>query len=118
MFKLDAVLPVGSIILIVDVIGSSVPSPSAATADPESEEAKPYTLSWLLDRVLLGKPVEKVPTQGRGKKVVEEEEANKPLVKWERVVAEDMKINKLDEKLRYPGSLENVKFQILAYRRV
>jgi 25S rRNA (uracil2843-N3)-methyltransferase len=27
-------------------------------------------------------------------------------------------INKLDEKLRYPGSLENVKFQVLAYRRV
>jgi len=118
MYKLDAVLAVGSIILIIDVIGSSVPSPSAATADPESEEAKPYTLSWLLDRVLLGKPAEKVPTQGRGKKVVEEEEANKPVVRWEKIVAEDMKINKLDEKLRYPGSLENVKFQVLAYRRV
>jgi len=118
MYKLDAVLAVGSILLIIDVIGSSVPSPSAATADPESEEAKPYTLSWLLDRVLLGKPAEKVPTQGRGKKVVEEEEANKPVVRWEKIVAEDMKINKLDEKLKYPGSLENVKFQVLAYRRV
>lgn len=118
LYKLDAVLPVTSIILIIDIIGCSMPSPSAATADPESEEAKPYTLSWLLDRVFLGKPAEKVPTQGRGKKVVEEEEANKPVVRWEKIVAEDMKINKLDEKLRYPGSLENVKFQVLAYRRV
>jgi 25S rRNA (uracil2843-N3)-methyltransferase len=118
MYKLDAVLAVGSIILIVDVIGASVPSPSAASADPDSEEAKPYTISQLLDRVLLGKPVEKVPVQGRGRKVVEEEEANKPQVRWEKVVAEDMMINKLDEKLRYPGSLENVKFQVLAYRRV
>ena len=118
LYKLDAVLAVGSILLVIDVIGCSVPSPSASTADPESEEAKPYTLSWLLDRVLLGKPAEKVPTQGRGKKVVEEEEANKPVVRWEKIVAEDMKINKLDEKLRYPGSLENVKFQVLAYRRV
>jgi 25S rRNA (uracil2843-N3)-methyltransferase len=118
IYKLDAVLAVHSIILIVDFITTSIPSPSAATADPDSEEAKPYTISQLLDRVLLGKPVEKAPVQGRGRKVVEEEEANKPVVRWEKVVAEDMMINKLDEKLRYPGSLENVKFQVLAYRRV
>jgi 25S rRNA (uracil2843-N3)-methyltransferase len=71
-----------------------------------------------LDRVLLGKPVEKVPATGRGRKVVEEEEANKPVVRWEKCITEDMMINKLDEKLRYPGSLENVKFQVLAYRRI
>ncbi|KAI4847493.1 hypothetical protein E4T44_04484 [Aureobasidium sp. EXF-8845] len=118
LYKLDAVLAVGSIILIVDTINHSIPSPSATTADPDSEEAKPYTISQLLDRVLLGKPVEKVPATGRGRKVVEEEEANKPVIRWEKCITEDMMINKLDEKLRYPGSLENVKFQVLAYRRI
>ncbi|KAH0411522.1 hypothetical protein KCU90_g18708, partial [Aureobasidium melanogenum] len=113
LYKLDAILPVGSTILVVDSIGSSVSVPI-----PDSEEVTDYSVSWLLSRVLLGKPAEPVQTQGKGKKAVEEEEANKPVPRWEKVINEEMKINRLDEKLRYPGGLENVKFQILAFRRV
>ncbi|KAH0276948.1 hypothetical protein KCU91_g3514, partial [Aureobasidium melanogenum] len=113
LYKLGAILPVGSTILVVDSIGSSVSVPI-----PDSEEVTDYSVSWLLSRVLLGKPAEPVQTQGKGKKAVEEEEANKPVPRWEKVINEEMKINRLDEKLRYPGSLENVKFQILAFRRV
>ncbi|KAH0152795.1 hypothetical protein KCU67_g9723, partial [Aureobasidium melanogenum] len=113
LYKLDAILPVGSTILVVDSIGASVSVPT-----PGSEEVIEYSVSWLLSRVLLGKPAEPVQTQGKGKKAVEEEEANKPVPRWEKVSNEEMKINRLDEKLRYPGSLENVRFQILAFRRV
>ncbi|KAG9742543.1 hypothetical protein KCU73_g8642, partial [Aureobasidium melanogenum] len=113
LYKLDAILPVGSTILVVDSIGASVSVPT-----PDSEEVTEYSVSWLLSRVLLGKPTEPVQTQGKGKKAVEEEEANKPVPRWEKVINEEMKINRLDEKLRYPGSLENVRFQILAFRRV
>ncbi|KAG9595539.1 hypothetical protein KCV01_g9858, partial [Aureobasidium melanogenum] len=113
LYKLDAILPVGSTILVVDSIGASVSVPI-----PDSEEVTDYGVSWLLSRVLLGKPAEPVQTQGKGKKAVEEEEANKPVPRWKKVINEEMKINRLDEKLRYPGSLENVKFQILVFKRV
>lgn len=113
LYKLDAVLPVGSTILVIDSIGASV-----SILIPDSEEVTEYSISWLLSRVLLGKPAEPVQTQGKGKKAVEEEEASKPVQKWEKVISEEMKINRLDGKLKYPGSLENVKFQILAFRRV
>ncbi|KAG9692738.1 hypothetical protein KCU95_g6850, partial [Aureobasidium melanogenum] len=113
LYKLDAILPVGSTILVVDSIGASVSVPV-----PDSEEVTEYSVSWLLSRVLLGKAAEPVQTQGKGKKAVEEDEANKPVPKWEKVINEEMKLHRLDEKLRYPGSLENVRFQILAFRRV
>ncbi|KAH0015507.1 hypothetical protein KCU78_g8165, partial [Aureobasidium melanogenum] len=113
LYKLDAILPVGSTILVVDSIGSSVSVPI-----PDSEEVTEYSVSWLLSRVLLGKPAEPVQTQGKGKKAVEEEEATKPVPRWEKAINEEMKINRLDEKLRYPGSLENLKFQILGFRRM
>lgn len=113
LYKLDALLPIGSTILVIDSIGASVSVPI-----PDSEEVTEYSVSWLLSRVLLGKPAEPVQTQGKGKKAVEEEEASKPVQRWEKVINEEMKINRLDEKLKYPGSLENVKFQILAFRRV
>ncbi|KAG9859258.1 hypothetical protein KCU68_g83, partial [Aureobasidium melanogenum] len=112
LYKLDAILPVGSTILVVDSIGASVSVPV-----PDSEEVTEYSVSWLLSRVLLGKAAEPVQTQGKGKKAVEEDEANKPVPKWEKVINEEMKLHRLDEKLRYPGSLENVRFQILAFRR-
>ncbi|KAH0346517.1 hypothetical protein KCU81_g3987, partial [Aureobasidium melanogenum] len=113
LYKLDAVLPNGSTILVIDSIGASVSVPI-----PDSEEATEYSVSWLLSRVLLGKPADPVPIQGKGKKAIEEDEANKPIPRWEKIIHEEMKINRLDEKLRYPGSLENVRFQILAFRRV
>ncbi|KAG9701044.1 hypothetical protein KCU95_g446, partial [Aureobasidium melanogenum] len=113
LYKLDAVLPIGSTILVIDSIGASVSVPI-----PDSEEVTEYSVSWLLSRVLLGKPADPVSTQGKGKKAIEEGEANKPIPRWEKIINEEMKINRLDEKLRYPGSLENVKFQILAFRRV
>ncbi|KAK6005825.1 hypothetical protein QM012_007467 [Aureobasidium pullulans] len=113
LYKLDAILPVGSTILVIDTIGASVSVPI-----PDSEEATEYSVSWLLSRVLLGKPAEPVQTQGKGKKAVEEEEANKPVQKWEKVVHEEMKIHRLDENLKYPGSLENLRFQILAFKRI
>ncbi|KAH0360759.1 hypothetical protein KCU65_g9181, partial [Aureobasidium melanogenum] len=113
LYKLNATLPIGSTILIIDSIGASVSVPI-----PDSEEVTEYSVSWLLSRVLLGKPADPVPTQGKGKKAIEEDSANKPVPRWEKIINEEMKINRLDEKLRYPGSLENVKFQILAFRRV
>lgn len=113
LYKLDALLPVGSTILVVDSIGASVSAPT-----PSSEEATEYSISWLLSRVLLGKPAEPLQTQGKGKKAIEEEEAHLPAPKWQKLIHEEMKINRLDDKLRYPGSLENLKFQVLAFERV
>ncbi|KAI5237825.1 hypothetical protein E4T43_07862 [Aureobasidium subglaciale] len=110
--KLDALLPVGSTLLILDTIAATASSPI-----PDSDEVTEYSMQWLVDRVLLGKPIEPAPI-GKGKKENEEYEKNLPIVRWEKIVAEEMKVNRLEEKLRYPGSLENVRYQVLGFSRV
>lgn len=115
--KLDAVLPKESILLVLDAIGAAAGT-TVPAGDATEEETLSYPMDWLLDRVLLGKPQQKETT---GKKIggEEEEEEEKVAVKrWEKVVKEDMKLHRLDEKLRYPGCLENVKFQLHVFRRV
>ncbi|KAG2169036.1 hypothetical protein VTO58DRAFT_111561 [Aureobasidium pullulans] len=112
--RLDALLPPNSTILIIDTIIASISQPI-----PNSEDVKEYTMEQLTDRALLGKlPIEKVQVQGKGKKALEEEEKLKPEIRWEKIVKEEIKVNKLEEGLRYPGSLENVKFRVLAYQRL
>ncbi|KAI4719257.1 hypothetical protein E4T48_04519 [Aureobasidium sp. EXF-10727] len=112
LYKLDALLPTNSIILVIDSIGANTTVPI-----PDSEEVTEYSVAWLLSRVLLGKPQDPIATQGKGKKAIEEEEAKVPEQRWERIVDQEMMVHRLDERLRYPGSLENVRYQVLAYRR-
>ena len=99
--KLDAVVPKDSLLLVVDSIGAAA---ETGVAD-EQGNRQSYPMDWLLDRALLGKPQT-------------DEEEPKVIPRWEKVVKENTRQHKLDEKLRYPGSLENLKFQMHVFKRL
>jgi len=109
--KLDTVAPKDGILLVIDSIGaSSCPVTSREQLDQLLETTPSYPMDWLLDRVLMGKP------QRSKEKDEDEEKEQKP--RWEKIAEEKLKQHKLNEKLGYPGSLENMRFQLHAYRRV
>lgn len=105
--KLTVAAPKGSLLLVVDKPGASVEFqiPSKEEERQADEEKKSYQMSWLMDRVLL-----------ETTKRTEEEPDVKSM--WEKVVDERNRHHRLEEKLRYPGSLENLKFQVHLYRRL
>jgi 25S rRNA (uracil2843-N3)-methyltransferase len=111
--KLDAVLAKESVLLILDSIGAAAEKTIVMAHEGEAEETQSYPMDWLLDRVLLGKAGKEVTSKKSA-----EEDKEKAVVRWEKVVKEDMRQHKLDEKLRYPGSLENVRFQLHVFRRI
>jgi len=86
----------GSILLVVDSPGSY----SEATL---GVEAKKYPMKWLLDHTLLESE------KSRGQE-------NRPY--WEKLLSEDSKWFRVPENLRYPISLENMRYQIHLYRRI
>lgn len=104
--KLEASMSKDSLLLVVDNIGAS--ASSTTVNGPNSDASQSYPMDWLLDRVLLGKPQEDDS---------EDDEA-RPKPRWEKVVQEPTRLHKLEEKLRYPGSLENIKFQMHVFKRV
>ena len=77
---------------------SSKPSPKTVTF-AEDEASKKYPMHWLMDRTLLGK--------GGGK-----------LALWEKLVVDESRWFRLDESLKYPISLENMRFQVHLFKRV
>jgi len=91
----------GSLLLVIDSIGAV-----AETGHSESG-GQSYPMNWLLERLLMGKP----PTD-------DDDEELRPPPKWEKVVNEAMMQHRLDEKLGYPGSLENLKFQMHVFKRL
>ena len=86
----------GTLLLVVD-------SPGSYSETTIGSEAKKYPMKFLLDHTLL--EVEK--TRG------EETASN-----WEKVVSEDSQWFRLPECLRYPVTLENMRYQIHLYRRL
>ncbi|GAB7342492.1 hypothetical protein MBLNU457_g0687t1 [Dothideomycetes sp. NU457] len=110
--KLDIVASEGSVVVVIDSIdASSSPSMSNDQSTGSSNDPPPcYPMDWLLDRGLLGKAQRSSNDDG------DDEEKQEP--RWEKTIGEKMMQHRLRDDLTYPGSLENLKFQLHVYRRV
>lgn len=105
--RLTSVVPKDSLLLVTDSPGACC-EVITAKGQPD-EDTQSYELNWLLDRALLPKP--KQPK-------TKDEEDEVPPALWEKVVNESGRHHKLEEKLHYPASLENLKFQVHLFRRL
>lgn len=85
----------GTLLLVVDSPGSY----SEASLGKETEKKK-YPMQWLMDRTLLE------GDEGKGK------------AKWRKEVGNESQWFRLVEGLKYPISLENMRYQIHLYRRI
>lgn len=107
--KLTAAAPQGSLLLVVDAPGAHT-EVTASSAEGEEEKRK-YPMNLLLDFALVPKPSTKKVNRKDG----EDEEARP---KWEKVLEKSSLAYRLREGLRYPGSLENLRFQVHLFRRL
>ncbi|KAI8163117.1 hypothetical protein K4K49_008186 [Colletotrichum sp. SAR 10_70] len=91
LLNLSATIPSGSLLLVVD-------SPGSYSEAAVGKESKKYPMQWLLDHTLRkdDKPVEGCL--------------------WEKVESHDSVWFRLAEGLRYPISLENMRYQMHLYR--
>ncbi|KAF1351057.1 hypothetical protein BDV97DRAFT_293767 [Delphinella strobiligena] len=93
--QLTASLKEGALLLVVDSAGSY----SSVTINGAE---KKYPMQWLLDHTLQ-------PPAKKG------EEA--PVKRWEKLVSDDSRWFRLQEGMKYPMELENMRYQIHLYRR-
>jgi len=105
--KVTEAAPTGSLLLVVDTPGAHT-EVTASNAEGEEEKRK-YPMNLLLDFALVPKQRK---TSGRKDDDVESRPA------WEKVVEKTSMSYKLREGLRYPGSLENLRFQVHLFRRL
>jgi 25S rRNA (uracil2843-N3)-methyltransferase len=111
LLDITAIAGRGSTLLVVDSPGSySEAGVGKANREGEGEEKKEadgggssgkrkYPMQWLLDHTLLGSGTEDEPL-------------------WEKVLGEESRWFRLNEQLRYPISLENMRYQVHIYRRI
>ncbi|KAM3079404.1 hypothetical protein ACMFMG_005836 [Clarireedia jacksonii] len=95
LLDLTAVLAPGSLLLVVD-------SPGSYSETKIGTEEKKYPMKWLLDHTLL----ETEKTRGQESKA-----------EWEKVHSDDSQWFRLNDDLRYPIQLENMRYQVHLYRR-
>ncbi|KAI1476282.1 hypothetical protein F4774DRAFT_420921 [Daldinia eschscholtzii] len=89
---LSSVIPVGSLLLVVD-------SPGSYSEAAVGKEAKRYPMQWLLDHTLL--QADKLPPEG---------------CRWEKIQSHDSIWFRLGEGLRYPMDLQDMRYQMHLYR--
>jgi 25S rRNA (uracil2843-N3)-methyltransferase len=106
--KVTEAAPTGSLLLVVDTPGAHT-EVTASNAEGEEEKRK-YPMNLLLDFALV--PKQKKTT---GRKDGDDEELRP---KWEKLLEKTSMSYKLREGLRYPGSLENLRFQVHLFRRL
>lgn len=96
LLTLTAVVQQGTVLLVVD-------SPGSYSEAVVGKDAKKYPMQWLLDRTLLGKQDERGEEDG---------------AEWEKLVSDDSRWFRLLENLKYPISLENMRYQLHLFRRL
>lgn len=96
LLKLTIAAKPGTLLLVVD-------SPGSYSETTVGNAAKKYPMHFLLNHTLIG------PAKSDGKEVRPD---------WEKVVSDDSRWFRIPEGLRYPISLENMRYQIHLYRRV
>jgi len=106
--RITEAAPKGSLLLVVDSPGaySEITTPNANTG----EETRKYPMNVLLDFALVPKSAKRT---GR-----EDSDDEEPRCAWEKVVDKPSLSYKLREGLTYPGSLENLRFQVHLFRRL
>lgn len=109
LLRLTAAAPRGCLLLVVDNPGA-FSEMAAGPGAGDTDEKKRYSMRWLLDHALVPQP-----RTIEGQAADEDEQ---PVSAWEKVVDENSIWFKLDEGLKYPVSLENLKFQVHLFRRV
>lgn len=92
LLNLTACLPTGALLLVVD-------SPGSYSSVSLNGTEKKYPMHWLMDHTLLA----------QGKK-------GEP-ASWTKLIEDESKWFRLDNTLKYPIELENMRFQLHLYRR-
>jgi 25S rRNA (uracil2843-N3)-methyltransferase len=100
LLLLTSILRPGALLLVVD-------SPGSYSSVTLNGAEKKYPMHWLLDHTLLEQA-----TENRGVRGAEE------VVRWEKVKEDNSRWYRLDERLRYPIELENMRMQVHLYRKL
>jgi 25S rRNA (uracil2843-N3)-methyltransferase len=98
LLLLTSVLQPGAHLLVVD-------SPGSYSSVTLNGAEKKYPMQWLLDHTLLEQA-----TESRGSKY--------EIVRWEKIKEDGSRWYRLDERLRYPIELENMRMQVHLYRKL
>jgi 25S rRNA (uracil2843-N3)-methyltransferase len=106
--RITEATPKGSLLLVVD--SPECHSGTASANAKEGEEKRKYPMSLPLDYAL-------VPER-RKESSREDSDDEKPPRAWEKIIDQPNVLNKLEESLKYPASLENLRFQVHLYKRV
>jgi 25S rRNA (uracil2843-N3)-methyltransferase len=96
LLKLTIAAKPGSLLLVVD-------SPGSYSETAVGNAAKKYPMHFLLNHTLIG------PSKPDDIEISPD---------WEKVVSDDSRWFRIPEGLRYPISLENMRYQIHLYRRI
>jgi len=103
--RLKEAAPKGSLLLVFDSPGAYA-EVAAANAE-EGDEKRKYPMNLLLDYALL--PQKQNP---------DDSDEELPERAWEKVIHEPSMVYKLDDALKFPVSLENLRFQVHLFKRV
>ncbi|KAH6696959.1 hypothetical protein F5X68DRAFT_257255 [Plectosphaerella plurivora] len=93
LLNLSAILPAGSLLLVVD-------SPGSYSETTVGKESKRYPMHWLLDHCLLKKGAA----------------AGDEGCLWDKIESDDSAWFRMEESLKYPIPLENMRYQMHLYR--
>jgi len=101
LLNLTLATPKNSLLLIID--GPESPTEAAIEKDDQSKEKKSYPMHYLLDLILMEKHFPKA---------VDDNPA------WEKLVEDQSRLFKLEQGLKYPIGLENIRFQVHLFRKL
>lgn len=112
LVELGIAAPRGSLLVVVDAVGaSSEAGVLKAAVGKEGGGKKKYPMAWLMDHLLLDKG------KTGGKEGEEEEEMRSSEPAWEKILGDECRLFRLEEGLKYPASLENMRFQVHLFKR-
>lgn len=108
LVQVSIAAPKGSLVLVVDSIGACSEAEVSKRSGVQEGDKK-YSMAWLMDHLLLNKGT----TKNEDGVEVEGDEAM-----WEKLLGDDGRVFRLDEGLKYPAGLENMRYQVHLYRRL
>jgi 25S rRNA (uracil2843-N3)-methyltransferase len=100
LLLMTSILRPGALLLVVD-------SPGSYSSVTLNGAEKKYPMQWLLDHTLLKQANGNLNERGK-----------EEIVRWEKIKEDDSRWYRLDERLRYPIELENMRMQVHLYRKL